>query len=182
LRNDTKIAEFYSELYKQKAFDVWFLNGRPTDSNLYELLSPDEQGNKPSYPTLVRWRKDFDWESRADILDAQAIQKHDDALIQKKVEMLTRHYNDAVSLATKAKEHLMMDGFDSSAAAVNAYFRGTEEQRNVEGLGELLNKLGKMTNEQISALIFDNIRRMSANDQVIDVPLEEKEDEQEYEN
>jgi hypothetical protein len=52
----------------------------------------------------------------------------------------------------------------------------------VEGLGELLNKLGKMTNEQISALIFDNIRRMSANDQVIDVPLEEKEDEQEYEN
>lgn len=160
----------YTPTYKEKCFDAYFLAGRPPEvTRIIEIIPEDEYGRKPSPAVIRRWQKEYNWEWRGDDLDAQVRQEADKTLIQKKVEMLSRHYEDAVALSDVAVEQLLNTGFDSSAAAVNAYFRGTEEQRKIQGFGELFEKLSKMDDQDIQKRIIELLSRASANEQVIDV-------------
>jgi hypothetical protein len=105
-------------------------------------------------------------------MDAKAMILVDDALVNKKAEMLRRHQKDAETLAEKALSYLKTDGFDSSSAAVQAYFRATEEQRKTAGFSDLLEKLDKMSNNDVENEIISKFNRIKENDQIIELEAE----------
>lgn len=158
----------FTEEYKEICFQVWYSSGRPPTLRIRDYLPPDSNGRKPSISTFDNWKEFGMWNIRADEIDAKAIQLSDEYLIQQKVEMLRRHADQAKSLSDKARDFLITDGFDSSASAVNAYFRGTEEERKARGISDLIEKLSKMTDPELQDKILDMLRRGSENNQIID--------------
>lgn len=170
----------FSDSYKKQCFDAWYLAGRPSEiSRIRSMLPPNEYGDVPSLSALNRWRSEMAWEMYADDLDSRAIQISDNNLIATKVAMLKQHQEDAATIAKKALETIKSDGFDSSASAVTAYFRATEEQRKTAGFSDLLERLDKMTNNDVEAEIRALLSRASANDQIVDagvVDIAESED------
>lgn len=133
-------------------------------------LPEDEHGRKPDKETLDGWRTQYMWDARADDLDTKAIELADNSLILQKAEMLKRHAENAKKIADQALEFLVGSegGFDSSASAVNAYFRGTEEERTARGISDLIIKMSKMSDDDLQKEILERLRRGSENEQIID--------------
>lgn len=124
---------------------------------------------QPSRATVIKWFRVYGWNERADRLDAKAMAKVENTLINKKAYLLQHQAEKAFALANKAHDHLMTGTFDSSAAAVNAYFRATEEVRKVIGLSDLLQRLGEMSDEEVQEEIKRRLIRASEAEQVIDL-------------
>lgn len=159
---------FYSQDYQKIAFDTWYLNRRPDIKHLKELLPPDEMGRVPGTTIIRQWMTYGTWDIRADELDLRATEESDKFLIGAKVQMLRTQQENARKLAEKAFQQILADGFDSSAAAVQAYFRSTEEQRKTAGFSDLLERLDKMTNNDVEKQIVAMLERASSNDQIVD--------------
>lgn len=175
----------YTTEYRRQCFDAWFLAGRPVQlARIREVIPVNEITNrKPSREMIRRWIMEDGWDVRADELDAKAMILVDDNLISKKAEIIKRHQENAAVLAKKAHEFLMSsDGFDSSSAAVNAYFRATEEERKMASFSDLLEKLGPMKDDDLMKEIINRINRGAENDQIVDgeeVKPDEESDEEE---
>lgn len=172
-------TKIYDQNYIKMCFDAWYLNGRPNLPKAIKQVIPayEPTGGRPSTAQLRRWMIDGMWDAWADELDAKAMVLVDDSLINKKAEMLRKHQADAVSLAQKAKDYILSEGFDSSSAAVQAYFRSTEEQRKTAGFSDLLERLDKMTDNDVERAIIEKFNRIKENDQIIEVDVEELDEE-----
>lgn len=166
--SDGKFAE-YTEEYKQICFQTWYSAGRPSaTTRIREIIPEDMYGRKPVTSMIDAWRKDMMWDFRADELDAKALAIVDDDLVMQKVEMLRRQAERARTISERAMESLLTDGFDSSASAVNAYFRGTEEERLTRGIGDMIVKMSKMSDADLKDEIIKRLQRAAENDQIID--------------
>ena len=175
-------AGIYDQNYIRQCFDAWYLSGRPQTPKDIKSIIPvyEPTGKKPSPSEIRRWVVEGAWDIWADELDARAMILLDDGLVNKKAEMLKRHQKDAETIALKALNHLKgSDGFDSSAAAVNAYFKATEEQRKTAGFSDLLERLDKMTNNDVEKEIISKLNRIKENDQIIELVPENIEDDSE---
>ena len=162
-------TEQFDDGYKEICFRTWYAAGRPPNTRAVELLPPDEFGRKPAVATFDKWRTGLLWDFRADDLDTRAIAIADEDLVLQKVEMLKRHADEARRISDSALTMLLKDGFDSSASAVNAYFRATEQEQKARGISELISKMSKMTNEELQEKIRDMLRRGNENDQIVEV-------------
>jgi hypothetical protein len=173
-------GSIYDQNYIRQCFDAWYLSGRPTAPRDIKSVIPvfEPTGKKPSPAQIRRWVVEGAWDVWADELDAKAMILLDDGLVNKKAEMLKRHQKDAEVLAKKALEHLRVDGFDSSSAAVSAYFKATEEQRKTAGFSDLLERLDKMTNNDVEKEIISKLNRIKENDQIIEIEPENIETEE----
>ena len=176
---NTKLA--YSNEYKEKCFVEWYSNRRPVSAaKTRELIPNDEKGRKPNYPMLYRWMKELGWNERADELDAKAMVLVDEVLVNQKADMLKRQALDAFKIANKAREHIITEGFDTAASAVNAYFKATEEERTTRGLGDFIVKVSKMSNEELQKKITDLANRASGDlENVLDLDAEDIDDKKE---
>lgn len=154
------IAPNYSDDYRRKCFDAWVLAGRPSAVRLIELIPVNEQGEKPTQHTILKWMEEEGWPEHADVIQASAVEIADKNLIQTKADMLKLQFRTAVAIAEKAKDAMLKNGFDTSAAAVNAYFKAVEEQRKVAGISEFMEKVGNMTDEQIEKEIAQRLASM----------------------
>lgn len=162
----------YDQNYINQSFNTWYLAGRPSEPAKVRALLPEPpEGLKlPSLSTIERWMVSGAWEARADELDARVHEQTDLELINSKAKMLKEHLEQAKKVTNKALSYLLDDkkGFDSSSAAVNAFFKGLEEQRKTQGFSDLLEKLESMTNNQVRDEIISLINRATENDQIID--------------
>ena len=142
----------YSDDYIETAFTVWYSMGQPTNFDKYQDALPiSPNGDKPSKPMLKQFRDNFGWHERADGLTALAVQKNEDLLVNNKAEMLRQMAQDASEIRKKAMAQIMESGFDTSASAVNAYFKASEEERTVRGVSDMVIKISKMSNDEILA-------------------------------
>lgn len=158
----------FPEDYIEKCFTVWVGADRPTTDRLIKILPENQDGHKPSVTTLQVWKRKYDWYGRADKINAQALEKANEFIITKKSELLIKQFNEALKVSDVAFAHLISGTFDSSSAAVQAFFRGLEEQRKVVGISDMLEKMSKMNDEEIRQEIISRIRRASEAEQVIE--------------
>lgn len=164
-------TRIYSDNYKKICFDAWVMNSRPTMDRLRELIPADNYDRKPNPAELRKWRKNLDWDMKADIVDAKVEEQSLDLLVQKKHELLKVQLEQVTKVSKKALDYLMAEedgGFDSSASAVQAFYRGMEEQRKIAGFSDLLEKLESMTNNQVRDEIIALITRGADNNQIIE--------------
>ncbi len=158
----------YPQSYIKQCFNVWYLAGRPNGILRLKEIIPEFDGHKPSKAQLKRWMIDGMWDEWADDMDSKAMVLSHEGLINKKAKLLMKQQKDAEKLAEKALKYLTDTGFDSSSAAVNAYFKATEEQRKAEGFSDLLEKMDKLSNNDVERMIIEKLSRILENDQIID--------------
>lgn len=154
----------FTEDYKNECFNAWFLAKCPGARSVAEWapLAPD--GRRPSVDTITNWMNDYGWKLRAADLNAKAMAVVNDELVTTKATILKKQFENAVALADKALAQLLADGFDSSNAAVQGYFRATAEQRMALGFSELMQKVGNMTDEELQKKIAEMAERASVED------------------
>lgn len=163
------MRKFFSDDYKRICFDVWVMNGKPNMHRLHELIPVfEDNGKKPGIYELRNWRKEENWDFKSDIVDAEVEERSLDLIVQKKHELLKIQLEQVTIVAQKALDFLRVDGFDSSSSAVQAFYRGMEEQRKIAGFSDLLEKLESMTNNQVRDEIIALINRATENDQIIE--------------
>lgn len=169
--NDTN----FSEAYKIACRDAWYAAGRPLAGNKIRAVIPhDGAGNYPNPRTLITWKNDMKWDWWADSLDSKAIQIREDQLIQQKVDMLARQAEMAKSLQAQGMEYLKREDFDTSASAVSAIIKGAELERVSRGLGETIERISKMNDDELKEEILKRISRAAESGQMtIDVTAEE---------
>lgn len=161
----------FDEDYKEKCFQAWFLAGCPGARTTLNVIPDTENGRRPSVATITNWMEVYQWKVRAADLNAQALAKTNDALVNTKAELLRLQFDNSIALAKKAYDQMLEKGFDNSNAAVQAYFRATSEQRTVMGLSELLQKVGNMTDDELQKKIAEYAERIGVEDPI---PVEEE--------
>lgn len=176
----------YGEAYMTQCKTLWYSSGRPHDATkirrlLEEQNCRDEYGRVPSVELIKDWKDKYGWEAWADILDAESNALVEVDLINQRAEMLKEQANAGKELWKMGLQYLKSEdgGFDSSSAAVQAVIRGTELERTARGIGEVLEKLSKMSNADLQAEIVRQLTRASAAGQVIDteeIPQDKKDD------
>jgi len=139
-----------------------------------EIFPVAEDGRTATVYTLHGWRKKYAWDLHADELDTKAIQIRDDYLVVRKSDILKKQADDAFLLANKALNFLISGSFDSSSSAVTAYFRATEEVRMAIGISELVEKMSKMSDDELKEEIAKRLQQAANAGQVIEGELEEE--------
>lgn len=167
---NNKLAPFTDD-YREQCFNAWLLAGCPSANQTSKVLPDFENGRRPSVATIAHWMEDYQWRLRAEEINAAALAKVNEELVNSKAELLRAQFENSVALAKKALDSLLEKGFDSSNAAVQAYFRATAEARTVMGISELMQKVGQMTDAQLKDAIAENLERLAVTDAI---PVDEE--------
>lgn len=169
-------AQSYPASYVQECFAVWYKNERPSMTALVDLIPLCETTNtRPNAITLGSWRKTYDWDVQADIVDNQAVTKFQDNLATERAEMLQRHASTAVDIQTKALEYLSAHDFESTSVAIKALQLGIETERASRGLRGGVVNVFNMGDDQITKELESLLERLSSKDTVIDGVVEDVE-------
>jgi len=156
----------FSDDYIEQCFQIWYSMGTPPSiQRLWEALPENAEGRKPGVALLRTIRDTYGWVERSDALNARAIAKVEEQLVNQKSEMLKRQAQSAFEIGEMAKEHLLRDGFDTSASAVNALKWAQEEERTVRGVSEMMIKISKMSPEE---LMQEAAKLLKRNSEVIE--------------
>lgn len=139
----------YSDAYQEKCFAAWYSAGCPSIRKFLEIIPEDELGRKPGLTNLSFWFDEGGWWIRKDELDARASEKLDDELVAQKVMMLKEQAATYRQIRKKAAEHLMENPFDSSAAAVSALVKSSQEERIVRGISKTIERLAELGDEEL---------------------------------
>jgi hypothetical protein len=168
LQGETKT---YSDEYIEQCFQCWYAMGQPTNITLLQESIPESpEGKKPGLPLLRQFRDTHGWVERADGLNALAVGKAEVVLVDERAKMFIRQIETALEVGKSAKEHLLANGFDTSASAVNALKWAQEEERTVRGVSEMMVKISKMTPEE---LMKEAAKLLKRNSEVVDGETEE---------
>ncbi len=163
----------YTEDYIEKCFQVWYSADCPTARHLSEIVPCYADNNRPHSSTLLKWMRDYDWNSRADLMNARAVEIVNNEQIQLKAEVLKRQASEARAIAEKAKKAILEGEFDSSAAAVAAYFRAAEQERVSVGLSDSLLRISRATDEELKGKIRELMSRAAAAGDIIDAEVKD---------
>jgi hypothetical protein len=128
---------------------------------IHDAIPETPEGSRPGIARLKQMKENNGWIERADALNALAIQKVDNQLVNQKAEMLKRQADQALQIANVARDHLLEHGFDTSASAVSALFKATEEERTVRGISEFLVKISQMPDEDLMKEAAKLLKRSS---------------------
>lgn len=164
----------YTQEFIEKCFTAWYSSGRPSVlAEHHDIFPIDEHGRKPTIQVLKIWRKKFGWDAHADELDHRAIELRDNYLVLRKADILKKQAEDALKIAEKALQYLTTKDFDTSASAVSAYFKSTEEVRMAIGISELIEKMSKMSEDELKEEIARRLQQAADAGQVIEAEYEE---------
>jgi hypothetical protein len=163
----------YSDHYKLTVRNYWYLHGKVTATpDLVDMLArdgiKDEFDRIPSTTLILDWKKDMMWLAWADVMDSEALAIVETDIINKKAQMLKEQARIGKELQDLGMGYLKTEGFDSSASAVQAVIRGANMERTSRGIGEMLEKMANMGDEQLKNTILNQLKRASDNDQIIE--------------
>lgn len=79
--------------------------------------------------TALRYKRVDDWDGRLSGITRKADEKIDDSI----AEMMARQAKQARAVQAKALQRIVEDGFKTSRAAADAYFKAAQEERVIRG-------------------------------------------------
>jgi hypothetical protein len=163
----------YTEDYKILCKHAWYNAGRPKSAKTWIEATPeDEHGRKPSTIILRNWMREHAWHFWADGLDAKAMLKVEEGIVVRRARMFEKHAQKSAEMLEKAWNHLQEVGFDSSASAVQAFFKAMETERTSLGVSKLMIQMAEMDTEQLNQEFIRLVVRGNENNQlgeIIDV-------------
>lgn len=167
----------YSETYIEECFTAWYSNRCPDITKFVasDKFPKDEHGRQPPRGIVYKWVEERGWFERRDVIDAKAINKIEDELVSLQVNTLRRQAAQAGEIRNRAFEHILENGFDSSASAVSAFKMATETERITLGMSKTLQRLSEMDDDEVMQTVKELAERAGAT--IVDVaPIEQEED------
>lgn len=147
---------------KEKFFYTWYNNGRPSAAKFHTILQTKFPGEFiPTVNTLDGYMPEY--KHRALELDAEAHMQIEAAVIAEKVEMLRRHAVTGFKIQNIAIEYIEAHQDQMSMpAAVRLLVEGVRIERESRGIPEALEKMSKMTDEEV----LEEIKQIITSSQV----------------
>lgn len=167
------MSENFSDSYKEEVFALWYETGKKI-SNKFSNSLPEENGNRPSPKTVEKWRDQFGWLQRADILDAELSQVLQTRIIDKRIKMYEEHSKIADELIQKGRTFLRTVELRDASDAIRAISLGVEIEKESIGQAEVGRRLLTMSDEQLNKELERLIGKPKAlSDSIIDAEVDE---------
>lgn len=145
----------FDPVYKKDIFYFWYNNGRPGYQVLHRIMPPDETGTKPSISALQVWVYQ-DFKPQAEELDDIVRKELEGKLVKEKVEMFQRHSKVGVKMQDIALKFFDEHEEELTAhSAVRLLVEGVRIERESRGVGDLVEKLSKSSDEDLFKQIED---------------------------
>lgn len=151
----------YSDTYIEGAFVMWYKMGRPETPELIVALPEDELGRVVSQTILQDWIRKYQWNERADILDAAVTNQIEKMAITEKIEMLNRHAEAGKMMIDKAEKYIQDHEIGKMNDAIKMLVQGVEIESASRGLPSALIKLSEMNDETLTATVNKFMARMT---------------------
>lgn len=165
----------YTLHYKEDCFSAWYAAGRPDKfPDILRAIPKDEHGRKPVTLVLRGWRDKYFWDVRADDLDAKASNIIEDELVSGRVMMLKEQASRGRELQVKGLDFIRIKGFDTSASAISAVFKGADLERISRGLSQRLVRLANIDDDKLLLEIAKAMEEAVDSGEILD--MEEVED------
>jgi len=135
---------------KDSAFYLWYNSGKPKAMTLLDAIKATftDIEKFPSAGTINNWVIEF--RTRADDLDRQMHEQLDAAIVGQKVEMLRRHARIGVKMQDVALAYLDDHAEEiSPGGAIRLLVEGVRIERESSGIPEALEKMTKLSDEQL---------------------------------
>lgn len=163
----TSAPEPYSATYKRICFHVWYSNGRVPMTKLQHLVDPTETGDSPNEVTLGKWRKENDWDERADEMDEDAAIQIQKKLIDDKVKILEEHARLGKKLRLKAIDLIEDIPFEKPHEAMRLLEIATGLEADSVGLSGILQNIRDMDDAEVK----DKLSRLLKKGRLDDINL-----------
>jgi len=141
------VSPGYTDTYIDSVFFKWYEEGR---NNRISARLPSFEGEVPSSATIMKWRKKYDWDQRADALDAEVSLKLEKEAIELKAKAIKKLAKAGEELVDKGLEYLKEESFDTASAAVRAVIGGADMMSKFVGMGEFILGVSKMNDQQLT--------------------------------
>ena len=168
----------FSDAYKINCRAIWYANGCPSPQKLIDLniLPLDERGQAPGASSLRHWVEEEGWHQWKDALNAELSMRTEDELLNDKVALIKEQLAQNNEIRNKAFQDIKEKPFDSSAAAVSAFFKASAEERGLMQIQKVIEDLAKLQTPDLQQRFRELAER--AGSTIIDVK-EEKEEKEE---
>lgn len=168
------MADNYSEHYREETFFLWYRGGRKI-SNKFANSLQEENGQRPTFKTVEKWRDAYGWVERAESLDTElstALQKE---VINERIEMYQEHVEVADSLIAKGKKFLAEHEISDMSDALKAISLGVDIHRASVGQKVLGQKILTMSDDQLTKEINKLLSPPTQNDEFIEADVVDEE-------
>ena len=163
----------FSDQYKDEIFYLWYRAGKPVAHKLYQLVSSDINGNKPTMKTLEQWTK-YHFRKRADKLDSELQKQYDKTVVRERIDMLNRHAGIGLEMQTAAMEYLEENKENLTVpSAVRLLIEGVRIERQSRGVPDAMSKIIDKSDDEILEL-FEEIITNAPSLNVIDAEFEDE--------
>lgn len=147
---------------REELFYYWYNNRKLGAKKVYDKLEEDyPEADLPSRNTFALWIREYNY--RAIELDRQVHQQLEEAVVAEKVEMLKRHASVGVVMQNMAIDYLQAHADDlTSAGAIRLLVEGVRIERDSKGIPEALEKMSKMSDDQL----LEEVKRLATSSSV----------------
>lgn len=159
----------YNQDYKNLSFYVWYQNGRPSMPKLVRRLDEREDGTKPSHLTVGNWKRDDNWDEKADELDQAAAVQIQKKLIDDRVKMFEEHAKFGKHLRDEALDWLDDNGIDTPNEAMRLLTIAVNIERESIGLSDIITRIKDMEDGDLK----DKIAHLMKKGRLTDFDTEE---------
>lgn len=155
-----KAPSRFPDGYVDNVFTIWYKAGKPNPERLAAIIPVDDtSGARPHPITLGKWIRGGFIE-RAEELDAEVFQQLSDEIVAEKVAMLKRHAITAKEMQGVAIEVLRERRDEITVnAAIRMWIEGRRIEYETAGIPEALEKVSRMSDEDLLGEIEDIIGR-----------------------
>lgn len=167
MRKDSNIKVSFTEAYRELVFLAWYRNGRPAAAAMGASLPSDDSGNKVSLSTLEHWINQYQWDARADYLDAEVAHKVENQAVQEKVEMLKRHADIGKTLQDQGTAYFKEHPVNNPSIALKMILEGAEMERESRGLPDALLKISQLSDETLESTVQKLLARVKPDEAIM---------------
>lgn len=168
----------FSEVYKIQCRSTWYALGCPSPTKMEQrkLIPADENGRTANFRMIEKWMFDNAWTQWADVITAEISVQAEKELVNNKVELIKEQLEQTRTVRNNAYESIKEGKFDSSASAVNAFFKASEAERGLMQIEKVIEDLANSETTELQKQFRELAERAGAT--MVDAEVvEEKEDE-----
>lgn len=167
----------YTDSYIESLFEIWYAGGGQEYRIFYDkkIIPQDQEGRIPSYQQFINWANEYRWQERKDALDARALEKAEENLINKQVAMWKEHADAAAKIRKEALAYIEEHGFDSSTSAIQAIKWAQEEERKTRGAEAFIESVKNKSNDELISMIRGLAERQLSTEDIIEAEQEDAE-------
>lgn len=162
----------YSKEYREAIFYWWLAHrhwGAVRYKEHWSEIPADEEGFRPNYLVIAKWKRDYDWENRAAQIDTEVEQTMNKIMIDERLAMYKRHAEIGQQLQTRGLDYLESEGLDSDAGALRAVIEGVVMERTSRTMSDMFDKIASMDANQLTV----EINKLLGRGDAIDAETEE---------